>query len=228
MGANASIYTVRVPDGPLLNATIFNTTELSYRHLNKWGLNYSVFGFSEDILSEKLPRTPHATSKHEKTLKPTETPHRQSRRRPTYSAKNLKAISDDEETAESSSDSEVDETTAKNIRQEKILKYRKLLTKIVKIKCNIFHEKVKVTCSKDGNCLEWYKVKATEDDDRKRSLIGTLPVDKITSFKTKVDNLKCLEITAGTNGYIFTFKTRDEREAWQTEFDNFVRFMKLI
>nr|BAN64625.1 conserved hypothetical protein [Babesia bovis] len=83
-------------------------------------------------------------------------------------------------------------------------------------------------CSKDGKCIEWYKNKDSEGDENKRQLIGTLPVAKITNFKTKVDNLRYLEITAGTNTYIFVFKTREEREKWQSDFDNFVKFMKMI
>ncbi|KAK1936522.1 hypothetical protein X943_004017 [Babesia divergens] len=215
----------RVPDGPLLAASIFNTAELNYRELAKWNLNSSVLGFHEDVLVEKTKSVMSASSKSTK-ISETATV-RANRRRPTYSAKLLKAVSD-EESVESSSDTDEETATAKDIRLNKILQYRKSLTKIVKVKTAIFHEKVRVTCSKDGKCIEWYKVKASEDDENKRQLIGTLPVSKITNFKTKVDNLRYLEITAGNNSYLFMFKTRDEREQWQCEFDSFIRFMKMI
>ncbi|CDR94232.1 hypothetical protein, conserved [Babesia bigemina] len=215
----------RTPDGPLLSAWIFNTTELNYNELNKWNLDSSVFGFHEDLLKDK-PKPVIAS--YDRGSKPSETASiRANRRRPTYSAKCLKAATDEESNG-SSSDSSDETATAKDIRQNKILQYRKALTKIVKVKTAIFHEKVRVTCSKDGKCIQWYKVKASEDDENKRQLIGTLPVSKITNFKTKVDNLRYLEISAGNNCYLFMFKTRDEREQWQNDFDSFVKFMNMI
>ncbi|GBE60605.1 hypothetical protein, conserved [Babesia ovata] len=211
----------RTPDGPLLSAWIFNvstfvhlhlkaytdiqTTELNYSELNKWNLDSSVLGFYEDLLKDKVetkgniyhvlqPKT--VVTSHDRGSKPSEiTSIRANRRRPTYSAKCLKAATD-EESMGSSSDTSDETATAKDIRQNKILQYRKALTKIVKVKTAIFHEKVRVTCSKDGKCIQWYKVKASEDDENKRQLIGTLPVSKITNFKTKVDNLRYLEISA--------------------------------
>ncbi|ORM42031.1 uncharacterized protein BXIN_1011 [Babesia sp. Xinjiang] len=214
----------KTPDEPLLAASIFNTTELNYRELTKWNLDSCVFGFNEDLLKEKgnAAAASNATPKSGQTASV-----RANRRRPTYSAKCLKVVSD-EGSVDSSSDTDDETATAKDIRRNKILQYRKALTKIVKVKTAIFHEKVRVTCSKDGKCIEWYKVKAPEDDENKRQLIGTLPVSKITNFKTKVDNLKYLEISAGNNSYLFMFKTRDEREQWQTDFDRFVKFMKMI
>ncbi|GIX63138.1 acylated pleckstrin-homology domain-containing protein [Babesia caballi] len=215
----------RTPDGPLLSALIFNTNELTYRELTKWNLDSAVFGFNEDLIKDKAKVTVVAHSKTQKNVE--SAPVRANRRRPTYSAKCLKAVSD-EESVESSSDTNDETATSKDIRQNKILQYRKALTKIVKVKTAIFHEKVRVTCSKDGKCIEWYKVKAAEDEENKRQLIGTLPVSKITNFKTKVDNVRYLEISAGNNGYLFMFKTGDEREQWQSDFDSFLKFMKMI
>ncbi|GFE53995.1 hypothetical protein BaOVIS_013990 [Babesia ovis] len=215
----------RTPDEPLLAAYVFNTTELNYKELTKWNLDSSVFGFQEDLLKEKGNATSATSNGTAKTAQAASV--RANRRRPTYSAKCLKTVSD-EDSPDSSSDTDDETATSKDIRRNKILQYRKVLTKIVKVKTAIFHEKVKVTCSKDGKCIEWYKVKASDDDENKRQLIGTLPVAKITNFKTKVDNLKYLEISAGNNSYLFMFKTRDEREQWQSDFDQFVKFMKMI
>ncbi|KAK1443598.1 hypothetical protein BgAZ_204740 [Babesia gibsoni] len=215
----------RTPDGPLLSASIFNTAELNYNELTKWNLDSHVMGFQENVLSLKTKPAATPSSKAPKVAESNTV--RANRRRPTYSAKLLKAASDDE-SGESSSDEDEVTATAKDIRLNKISEYRKLLTKIVKVKTAIFHEKVRVTCSKDGKCIEWYKAKTSEEDDNKRQLIGTLPVGKITNFKTKVDNPRYLEITAANNCYLFMFKTKDEREQWQNDFDSFIKFMKMI
>ncbi|EDO07157.1 uncharacterized protein BBOV_IV008030 [Babesia bovis T2Bo] len=214
----------RTSNEPVLLPHVFNTTELNYAELSKWNLDSSVFGFHEDILKDKSAATAQPT-----VITPSVqvASIRANRRRPTYAAKCVKNESA-EESAESSSDADNRTATAKDIRRNKILHYRKLLTATVKVKTAIFHAKVIVMCSKDGKCIEWYKNKDSEGDENKRQLIGTLPVAKITNFKTKVDNLRYLEITAGTNTYIFVFKTREEREKWQSDFDNFVKFMKMI
>nr|6F24_A Chain A, C-terminal PH domain from PfAPH [Plasmodium falciparum Tanzania (2000708)] len=118
--------------------------------------------------------------------------------------------------------------SAKDIKDEKIQQYRKTLTKIVKIKTAIFHETVKVTCSKDGKMLEWYKGK--NDSDGKKKPIGSFPLNKITSIRTKVDNLKSLEISVSSvhiSTYLFTFKTREERESWQNNLESFRKIMSM-
>ncbi|SCM02699.1 conserved Plasmodium protein, unknown function [Plasmodium chabaudi chabaudi] len=159
---------------------------------------------------------------------------RNARRRPTYSPSARKInieneiYDDDDEDEKLSTDNSGEDISAKNLKDEKIKEYRKILTKVVKIKTTIFHETVKVTCSKDGKLLEWYKGKA--DDDGHKKPIGSFPLNKITSIRTKVDNLKSLEISVSSvniNTYLFTFKTREERESWQNHLESFKNIMDM-
>ncbi|ANQ06701.1 Uncharacterized protein PCOAH_00011720 [Plasmodium coatneyi] len=156
---------------------------------------------------------------------------RNARRRPTYSptARKIKLETEEEEEEEKLSTENSDENiSAKDIKEEKIKQYRKTLTKVVKIKTAIFHETVKVTCSKDGKMLEWYKGKA--EGDEKKKPIGSFSLNKITSVRTKVDNLKSLEIAVSSvniSTYLFIFKTREERESWQNNLESFRKIMSM-
>ncbi|KJP89118.1 hypothetical protein AK88_01204 [Plasmodium fragile] len=156
---------------------------------------------------------------------------RNARRRPTYSptARKIKLETEEEEEEDKLSTDNSDENiSAKDIKEEKIKQYRKTLTKVVKIKTAIFHETVKVTCSKDGKMLEWYKGKA--EGDEKKKPIGSFSVNKITSVRTKVDNLKSLEIAVSSvniSTYLFIFKTREERESWQNNLESFRKIMSM-
>ncbi|SBT75927.1 conserved Plasmodium protein, unknown function [Plasmodium ovale] len=169
---------------------------------------------------------------------------RNARRRPTYSptARKVHVQTDDEEygDGDDDEDGEDDEEekmstdnsgkhiSAKDLKEEKIKQYRKTITKVVKIKTAIFHETVKVTCSKDGKMLEWYKGKA--DGDGKKKPIGSFALNKITSIRTKVDNLKSLEIAVSSvniSTYLFIFKTREERESWQNSLESFKKIMSM-
>lgn len=166
---------------------------------------------------------------------------RTSRRRPTYSPKTRKIEMESEEEEEKEEDEEEEEKSgniasdgnseeisANDIRAEKIKQYRKILTKVVKIKTAIFHETVKVTCSKDGNFLEWYKGKA--DENGKKKPIGHIMLSKISSVRTKSDNPKSLEIAVSSvqiSTYLFIFKTREERENWQNNLESFKKIMSM-
>ncbi|CRG93176.1 conserved protein, unknown function [Plasmodium gallinaceum] len=155
---------------------------------------------------------------------------RSARRRPTYSPTARKVIieTEDEDDDKLSTDGSDENISAKDIKDEKIQQYRKTLTKVVKIKTAIFHETVKVTCSKDGKMLEWYKGKA--DGDGKKKPIGSFPLNKITSIRTKADNLKSLEIAVSSvqiSTYLFIFKTREEREDWQNNLESFKKVMSM-
>ncbi|EUD66962.1 hypothetical protein C922_02546 [Plasmodium inui San Antonio 1] len=156
---------------------------------------------------------------------------RNARRRPTYSptARKINLETEEEEEEEKlSTDNSDEHISAKDIKEEKIKQYRKTLTKVVKIKTAIFHETVKVTCSKDGKMLEWYKGKA--EGDGKKKPIGSFSLNKITSIRTKVDNLKSLEIAVSSvniSTYLFIFKTREERESWQNNLESFTKIMNM-
>lgn len=72
------------------------------------------------------------------------------------------------------------QVSASDIRKKKVMQYRRALTKVVKLKTHLFSETVKVTCSKDGEEIEWYKGKSatgTQGDKKKRA--GSFPVDKV-------------------------------------------------
>ncbi|CAG9479879.1 conserved Plasmodium protein, unknown function [Plasmodium vivax] len=156
---------------------------------------------------------------------------RNARRRPTYSptARKINLETEEEEEEDKlSTDNSDEHISAKDIKEEKIKQYRKTLTKVVKIKTAIFHETVKVTCSKDGKMLEWYKGKA--EGDGKKKPIGSFSLNKITSVRTKVDNLKSLEIAVSSvniSTYLFIFKTREERESWQNNLESFRKIMSM-
>ncbi|EKX74166.1 conserved hypothetical protein [Theileria equi strain WA] len=214
---------VRVRGGPLLSPSIFNTTESSYRELSKWQLDYTVFGFKEDLLSDKASIPEKDSCGSEVMDKKAE---RGSRRRPTYSAKFTRAFSrGSEDTCESSDADEIMET-ANDIRMKRISEFHKSLTKTVKLKSGIFHERVCITCSKDGKTIEWYKIKGKEVD-KEKGPIGEISVGKILTVKTKADNLKHLEILCRSEAFLFMFKTTADREEWQTELENFIKFMRL-
>ncbi|GAW79765.1 hypothetical protein, conserved [Plasmodium gonderi] len=160
---------------------------------------------------------------------------RNARRRPTYSptARKINVETEEEEEEEEeeekqSTDDSGENISARDIRDEKIKQYRKTLTKVVKIKTAIFHETVKVTCSKDGKMLEWYKGKS--EGNEKKKPIGSFSLNKITSIRTKVDNLKSLEIAVSSiniSTYLFIFKTREERESWQNNLESFRKIMSM-
>lgn len=155
---------------------------------------------------------------------------RVSRRKPTYSpnTRRIEIESDDEEEDKLSTDNSDKKLSASDIKAQKIKQYRKTLTKVVKIKTAIFHETVKVTCSKDGKMLEWYKGKS--DANGKKKPIGNIPLNKITSIRTKSDNPKHLEIAVNSvniSTYLFIFKTRDEREEWQSNLESFKKIMSM-
>lgn len=155
---------------------------------------------------------------------------RVSRRKPTYSpsTRRVEIESDDEEEDKLSTDNSDKKLSASDIKAQKIKQYRKTLTKVVKIKTAIFHETVKVTCSKDGKMLEWYKGKS--DASGKKKPIGNIPLNKITSIRTKSDNPKHLEIAVNSvniSTYLFIFKTRDEREEWQSNLESFKKIMSM-
>ncbi|VWU52565.1 conserved protein, unknown function, partial [Hepatocystis sp. ex Piliocolobus tephrosceles] len=155
---------------------------------------------------------------------------RNARRRPTYSpaARNLILETEEEldDDDKMSTDDLGDDISAMDLKKAKIKEYKNALTKVVKIKTAIFYETVTVTCSMDGQYLEWYK--GSVSDEKKKKSIGSLPIDKITSIRTKVDNIKSLEITVNSTNistYLFIFKTREEREEWQNNLESFKKII---
>eukprot|EP00070_Physeter_catodon_P047828 XP_028354722.1 uncharacterized protein LOC114487645 isoform X2 [Physeter catodon] len=161
---------------------------------------------------------------------------RQSRRRQTYSSKTTKksdteVSSLDEDTDESDVENEIDGVSASDIRQKKFMEYRRALTKVVKLKTLLFSETVKVTCSRNGQQIEWYKGKSTaaSPSDKKKPA-GSFPVDKITSCKAQADNVKALVITVNVpqpTTYNFTFKSAAEREHWQEQVESLMKFIAM-
>lgn len=221
---NSFSSAARVKGGPLLSPSIFNTTESSYHELSKWQLDYTLFGFKENLLSDKpsIPENERDSCGSEIDKRAA----RGSRRRPTYAAKFTRAFSKgSEDTCESSDGDEIMET-ANDIRMKRISEFHKSLTKTVKFKSGIFHERVCITCSKDGKTIEWYKIKGKEVDKTKGP-IGEISVGKILTVKTRADNLKHLEILCRSEAFLFMFKTTTDREEWQTELERFIKFMKL-
>ncbi|SOV11410.1 conserved protein, unknown function [Plasmodium sp. gorilla clade G2] len=219
----------RTPDGPLLN--------YDPQMPNSGTLSVLLENFDYESTEENNNKCEYIINKDhvEKNNNMNPKVIRNARRRPTYSptARKINIESDDEEEDEDddeklSTDDSDENISAKDIKDEKIQQYRKTLTKIVKIKTAIFHETVKVTCSKDGKMLEWYKGK--NDSDGKKKPIGSFPLNKITSIRTKVDNLKSLEISVSSvhiSTYLFTFKTREERESWQNNLESFRKIMSM-
>lgn len=205
------VYTsTRYPDGPLISASVFSNPEPNHPELSKWNLPAVVFGIKEQTAPKPAP-----------SPKPTIG---RGRRRPTYSAKLSKAPSDasEAEYTEGSHEEHKDVGSTVDIRQRKVMEYRKLLTKSVKIKAAFFNERVKVTCSRDGSAVEWYREK-----NGRMARVGSLPVASITHFMPRAENDCALEITA-PNPLTLTFKSREERAGWEAHFSNFITFMKLI
>ncbi|BAM39486.1 conserved hypothetical protein [Theileria orientalis strain Shintoku] len=227
-------WSTRSLGGPLLSSDIFKEPEKAFSELSKWRLDYYVFGFKEDVISDKVltDAKPAAPLKVEelRTKLNTEIVNtvavRSGRRRPTYSPKVLRALSKgSEDSVDTSSEGDDYTTSSKDLMDTKILEYRKLLTKTVKLKTSLLSEKVRVTCSKDGSHLEWFKSKS-EDSSKKAD--GRIAVSKITNVTTKSDNIKHLEIFVGKSSFIFLFRSREEREQWQTDFKKFLKFMELV
>lgn len=157
---------------------------------------------------------------------------RSSRRRQTYSSNAPKSADtevssyDEGDDFEESEDEE--ELTTSDVRQKKLLAYRRKLTKIVKLKTHLFNATVKVTCSRDGKEIEWYKGQRSEGGKNKP--VGSMPVEKITAVKSQSDNPKGLTISVNNPGpttYSFTFKTNEERVSWQEQLESFQKFMAM-
>ncbi|KAF8820723.1 hypothetical protein IE077_002872 [Cardiosporidium cionae] len=106
---------------------------------------------------------------------------RPSRRHPTYSVKMKPAEKDESsfEEDEEESEEEIDAISSKDLHQKKIIEFRKLLTKVVKLKTAIFQETVKVTCSKDGTGIEWYKGRSVQTGGQKKAA-GQFLVEKVS------------------------------------------------
>ncbi|KEG00799.1 conserved Plasmodium protein, unknown function [Plasmodium vinckei vinckei] len=237
----------RAPDGPLINYDPETTNngplsnlienfnyELKQEEYNASRKDYSGANTGQGLGDSHENRSDLNNSNNNEYNSTKPNVIRNARRRPTYSPSARKInieneiYDDDDEDEKLSTDNSGEDISAKNLKDEKIKEYRKILTKVVKIKTTIFHETVKVTCSKDGKLLEWYKGKA--DDDGHKKPIGSFPLNKITSIRTKVDNLKSLEISVSSvniNTYLFTFKTREERESWQNHLESFKNIMDM-
>ena len=67
--------------------------------------------------------------------------------------------------------------TTSDVRQKKLMTYRRTLTKVVKLKTHLLNATVKVTCSRDGKEVEWYKGHSAEGG--KARPVGSLPVEKV-------------------------------------------------
>lgn len=77
------------------------------------------------------------------------------------------------------------QVSASDLRTKKVMQYRRALTKVVKLKTHLFSETVKVTCSKDGEEIEWYKGKsATGSQADKKKRAGSFPVDKVREARS--------------------------------------------
>ncbi|CBZ56182.1 conserved hypothetical protein [Neospora caninum Liverpool] len=161
-------------------------------------------------------------------------PERPMRRRQTYSLKAKKSDTEmssmEELSEESESDADNDAVSASDIRMKKVMQYRRALTKVVKLKTHLFSETVKVTCSKDGEQVQWFKGKTAAGAQDRKKPSGSFPVDKITSVKSQADNTKVLVITVNNpqpSTYNFTFKTPVERESWQEQIQSLMKFMAM-
>lgn len=162
------------------------------------------------------------------------TTERSVRRRPTYSSKTKKSdteVSSFDESSEESSE-EDEELSSKDIRQQKIAQYRKELTHVVRIKSSLLAETVKISCSKDGKEILWFKGKSKGEGEGKktRGPAGSFALDKISGLKVQADNQKALTISVSnpsTTNYAVTFKTREGREKWQSSLDSLRKFMSM-
>ncbi|XP_026190107.1 uncharacterized protein LOC34617839 [Cyclospora cayetanensis] len=157
---------------------------------------------------------------------------RSTRRRQTYSSNAPKSadteVSSYDEADDFDESEEEEELTTSDVRQKKLLTYRRNLTKIVKLKTHLFSATVKVTCSRDGKDIEWYKGHSAEGGRNKP--VGSMPVDKITSVKSQADNPKGLTISVNNPSpttFSFTFKTKEERVSWQEQVESFQKFMAM-
>ncbi|KEP60724.1 UNVERIFIED_CONTAM: hypothetical protein HHA_249970 [Hammondia hammondi] len=161
-------------------------------------------------------------------------PERPLRRRQTYSLKAKKSDTEmsslSELSDESESEPDNDAVSASDIRMKKVMQYRRALTKVVKLKTHLFSETVKVTCSKDGEQVQWFKGKSAAGAQDRKKPSGGFPVDKITSVKSQADNTKVLVITVNNpqpTTYNFTFKSPGERESWQEQIQSLMKFMSM-
>ena len=74
--------------------------------------------------------------------------------------------------------------TTSDVRQNKLMAYRRTLTKVVKLKTHLLNATVKVTCSRDGKEVEWYKGHSQEGGKAKP--VGSLPVEKVRETLTSL------------------------------------------
>lgn len=155
---------------------------------------------------------------------------RLSRRRPTYSASKKeieRGISSTDEIDDDDISEEEDNISASDVRQIKLAEYRRSLTNLVKLKTSIFSEKVKVTSSKDGMCIEWFKGKDGVYKGRasgSKKPAGSFLIGKITAMKAKSDNPKALDLSvekgSGFETYCFVFKTVEQRDDWEVHLES--------
>ncbi|PFH38024.1 hypothetical protein BESB_003650 [Besnoitia besnoiti] len=216
----------RTPDGPLLQ------------------IKQNTLGYPSGIIEATSSASTASTqSTTAGTTSPTPAPgsafattvavERPSRRRQTYSSKSRKSdteISSMEELSDETESEDNDAVSASDIRMKKVMQYRRALTKVVKLKTHLFSETVKVTCSKDGEQIQWFKGKSASGPQDRKKPSGFFPVDKITSVKSQADNTKALVITVNNpqpSTYNFTFKTPSERESWQDQVQSLMKFMAM-
>lgn len=159
---------------------------------------------------------------------------RSARRRPTYSSKTRKSDTEVSSFAETSEEEteEDEEVSAKDLRQQKIGQYRKDLTQVVRLKSSLLAETVKISCSKDGAEIQWFKGKSASkaEEKAKKGPAGSFSLDKISGVKAQADNPKALTVSVSnpaTTNYSITFKTREAREKWQASLDSLRKFMTM-
>ncbi|KAL8430091.1 hypothetical protein ACSSS7_006147 [Eimeria intestinalis] len=141
---------------------------------------------------------------------------RSSRRRQTYSSnasKNAESeVSSYDEGDDFDESDEDEELTTKDVRQQKLLDYRRKLTKIG----NPQHKEVRSLCCCCSSAVG--------------DVFAVAVFPQITSVKSQADNPKGLTITVNNPGpttYSFTFKTKEERVTWQEQLESFQKFMSM-
>eukprot|EP00375_Theileria_parva_P003825 XP_766511.1 hypothetical protein [Theileria parva strain Muguga] len=149
-------------------------------------------------------------------------------RRPTYPPRLAQMFGDgtNEEVFEEHTHKEEKIRPSRELRAERVSVFQGNLYQKVKVKSPDKSGKFIVNCSDDGLKLELSMPPKSGEDSGK--VVKELPVSQVTQVKTTSHNINQLELTVSNVVYTFTFKSREDRERWQNNFDEFRKFSRLI
>ncbi|XP_953786.1 uncharacterized protein TA16715 [Theileria annulata] len=228
--------TSRSTGEPLFPAEIFTNYDSSITGLIKWNLDDCVFGFKSNFLIDKvtgqssvdLPPSKVEHSLQRPTKEKKKEGERKKLRRPTYPPRLAQMFGDgtNEEVFEDHSHKEEKIRPSKELRAERVSVFQGNLYQKVKVKSPDKSGKFIVNCSDDGLKLEIST--PTKSGEEPGKVVKELPVSQVSQVKTTSHNINQLEITVSNVVYTFTFKSREDRERWQNNFDEFRKFSRLI